>query len=243
MNLMRSVRWVFGLVGVLVFVAACGDDAKPAEAQGAGTPSEPAKAAVVDPNENPALRDPTKAKLEAPAQFKVEFETTAGKFTMVCERRWSPHGVDRFYNLVQAGYYKDVAFFRVVKNFVAQFGMHGDPAVNKVWSGTRIPADPVLCSNVRGTVSFAMLQDPNTRSNQLFINLKNNASLDNMRFAPIGKVAEGMDVVDKLYSGYGDGPPQGGGPSQQSISNLGNKYLADEFPKLDYIRSARVLEN
>ncbi len=215
---------------------ACSDEAAPEAARGTGEPATPAAAPVTDATEHPGLRDPSKAVAEAPALFKVEFDTSAGKIVIACERRWSPHGVDRFYNLVQVGYYKDVRFFRVVKNFVAQFGQHGDPAVNAAWSAKKIPADPVQASNAKGALTFAMTQDPNSRSNQLFINLKNNAGLDNQRFAPIGKVTEGMDVVERINASYGEQP------KQDMISKLGNKYLQESFPELDFIKSARILE-
>lgn len=219
---------------------ACSDEAAPEAARGTGEPAQPAPVPVASANEHPGLRDPSKAVAEAPALFKVELDTSAGKIVIACERRWSPHGVDRFFNLVQVGYYNEVRFFRVVKNFVAQFGMHGDPAINKAWAARKMPSDPVQASNTRGAVTFAQAQDPNSRSNQLFINTKNNAGLDNQRFAPIGKVVEGMDAVDKLYAGYGDSAQ--GGPSQEKLGAQGNAYLAEEFPKLDFIKSARILE-
>ncbi|MSR73861.1 MAG: peptidylprolyl isomerase [Planctomycetes bacterium] len=218
----------------LVFVA-CGADASPTPAAGAGKPDAPAVALTTKPAENPALRDPAQATQKAPDVFEVEFETTKGHFVIEVDRSWSPHGADRFYNMVSVGYYNDVRIFRVVRNFVAQFGMHADPTVSKAWSGSRIPGDSVRKSNLKGTLTFAMLSDPNSRSNQLFINLKDNARLDNMGFAPVGKVTRGLDVVEGLYNGYGEEP------SQEAIAKRGNAYLDENFPKLDAIKSAYII--
>jgi peptidyl-prolyl cis-trans isomerase A (cyclophilin A) len=149
--------------------------------------------------------------------------------------------VDRFYELVASGFYDNVRFFRVLPGFVAQFGIHGDPAVAEAWEKMSIPDDPVVQSNKRGTVSFATA-GPNTRTTQLFINYRDNPALDGMGFSPIGEVVEGMQVVDSLYAGYGEGPPDGRGPDQGRIRREGNSYLEREFPKLDYIRTARIVD-
>lgn len=185
--------------------------------------------------------DPAKLTAKAPDAFKVKFETTKGNFTIEVTRSLAPNGADRFYNLVHSGYFKDIAFFRVVKGFMCQFGMHGDPAVMAKWGNARIPDDPVKSSNTRGTITFAM-GGPNTRTTQLFINFVNNARLDGMGFPSFGKVVEGMDVVDKLNGEYGDMPQQGGtGPNPGRIASEGNAYLKKDFPNLDYIKSATIL--
>ncbi|HEX7121889.1 MAG TPA: peptidylprolyl isomerase [Gemmatimonadaceae bacterium] len=172
--------------------------------------------------------------------FSVRFETSRGAFTVEAHRDWAPRGVDRFHQLVTSGYYDNNRFFRVIPNFVVQFGMHGDPAVTRTWEPLTIPDDSVMQSNRRGTVTFAT-GGPNTRTTQLFINLADNLFLDAMGFSPIGLVTEGMDVVDNIYGGYGDGPPGGNGPEQAHIASEGNAYLEREFPKLDFIRTARIV--
>jgi len=177
---------------------------------------------------------------KAPESFKARFETSQGSFTVEVTRSLSPNGADRFYNLVRAGYFTDVEFFRVVSGFMCQFGIHGDPKVSAAWRGAAIPDEPVKGSNTRGAISFAKA-GPNTRTTQLFINLVDNARLDGMGFPPFGKVTEGMDVVDKIYSGYGEGAPRGAGPDQNRIQQEGNAYLKKDFPKLDYIKSAAIL--
>jgi peptidyl-prolyl cis-trans isomerase A (cyclophilin A) len=187
-----------------------------------------------------ALLDPSKATEKAPDVYKVKFTTTKGDFTVEVHRPWAPNGADRLYNLVRIGYYKDVAFFRVIKGFMVQFGIHGDPAVNTVWRQAHIPDDPPhVQSNTRGMVTFATA-GPNTRTVQLFINYADNTRLDDMGFAPIGKVVQGMDVVDNIEGQYGEGAPMGAGPSQGRVQAEGNTYLKAEFPKLDYIKSASI---
>ena len=143
------------------------------------------------------LNDPSKATEKAPETFKVKFATTKGDFTMEVTRAWSPLGADRFYNLVKAGFFTDVTFFRVIEGFMVQFGIHGDPAVATAWRGARIQDDPVVESNKKGYVSYAMA-GPNTRTTQMFINFGNNARLDGMGFSPFGKITDGMDVVKAI---------------------------------------------
>jgi peptidyl-prolyl cis-trans isomerase A (cyclophilin A) len=184
--------------------------------------------------------DPAKLTEKAPETFKAQFNTTKGKFTIEVTRSLSPTGADRFYNLVRSGYFKDIAFFRVIPGFMCQFGIHGDPAVAAKWRDANITDDPVKGSNTRGTISFATA-GPGTRTTQLFINFGDNANLDGMGFSPFGKVTEGMDVVDKIYSGYGEGAPGGMGPDQGRVQSEGNAYLKKDFPNLDYIKSATVL--
>jgi len=176
----------------------------------------------------------------APSQYTVELDTTKGAIVIEVRRDWAPHGADRFYELVQNGYYTDVAFFRVIAGFMAQGGISGDPALNAEWREKRIPDDPIKASNMRGTVSFAT-SGPDSRTTQFFVNFSDNSRLDGMGFAPFGKVKD-MAPVDALYDGYGEGAPRGRGPSQGQMQAEGNSYLKKSFPKLDYIKSARIIE-
>lgn len=184
--------------------------------------------------------DPAKLTAKAPDSFKVKFETTKGNFTVEVTRSLAPNGADRFYNLVRSGYFKDLAFFRVIPGFMCQFGIHGDPKISAAWRSAQIPDDSVKASNVRGAITFATA-GPNTRTTQLFINFGDNANLDNMGFSPFGKVTDGMDVVDTINGEYGEGAPRGRGPDQGRVQKEGNTYLKRDFPNLDYIKSANVL--
>src|SRR5215813_13093880 len=178
---------------------------------------------------NAALKNPAALKEMAPATYKVNFDTSAGTFVVEVHRDWAPNGADRFYNLVKNGYYDDVRFFRVIPGFMVQFGINGDPALNKVWQPARIPRDPVKQSNKRGYVTYAMQggpQGPDTRTTQVFINFGDNAGLDAQGFAPFGRVTQGMDVVYKINSAYGERPDQG------RIQAEGNAYLTKEFANL-----------
>ena len=188
----------------------------------------------------PAYADPSKLTEQAPDTFKAQFDTTKGKITIEVTRALSPNGADRFYNLVRSGYFKDIAFFRVIPGFMCQFGIHGDPAVSAKWREANITDDPVKGSNTRGAITFATA-GPNTRTTQLFINFGDNHNLDRMGFSPFGKVSEGMDVVDKINGEYGEGAPGGMGPDQGRIQKEGNAYLKKDFPNLDYIKSAAIL--
>lgn len=200
------------------------------------------KAEPVEPDVKGNLRDASAPKAEAPAEFRVRFETTKGDFVVQLTREWSPQGVDHFYHLVRLGYYADIAFFRAINGFMVQFGIHGDPEINAVWSDANINDEPVKASNKRGFLTYAKSNRPNTRSTQLYINLVDNLSLDSMGFSPIGQVVEGMAVVDSLHSGYGEGAPRGRGPSQQLFSEGGNAYLKKQFPNLDYIKKTVILD-
>jgi peptidyl-prolyl cis-trans isomerase A (cyclophilin A) len=182
------------------------------------------------------LKDPAKLAAKAPESFKAKFETTKGTFVIEVHREWSPKGADRFYNLVKNGYYDGVKFFRVVPGFVVQWGIHGDPSIANDWLKANIPDDPVKGSNKRGYVTYAKSGTPNSRSVQLFINLADNARLDGMGFAPFGQVTEGMDVVDKLYSGYGEGLTK----LQGRIAEEGNAFLEKNYPELDAIKKATI---
>src|SRR5258708_2127963 len=240
MNTMRVSKRVVTCVA-LILLMAMAVTAGAATKSKAGTKGASAKSATkVDPAK---LLDPSKLKAKAPELFSARFETSKGPFVIEVHRAWSPHGADRFYNLVSNGYYDDVRFFRVVSGFMAQFGIHGNPAVNKAWQPSTIEDDPVVESNKRGMVSFAM-RGPGTRTTQLFINyVDTNARLDSMGFSPFGKVTEGMEVVDALYSGYGEGAPSGAGPAQNRLQAEGNAYLKTDFPQLDFIKTPRIVSN
>lgn len=186
---------------------------------------------------HPAMLDPSKANEKAPETFRAKFETTKGDIVFECTRDWAPNGVDRFYNLVKVGFFDDVAFFRVVKSFVAQWGIHGDPKVSAVWSDANLPPDPVKQSNKRGMLTYAMAGRPDTRSTQLFVNFKDNTNLDAMGFAPICKVAEGMEIADKLYGTYAEAITD----KQGLIQSQGNDYLRSKWPELDYIKTAVIV--
>lgn len=187
-----------------------------------------------------SLLNPASLKSQAPAVFDAKFTTSKGDFVIEVTRAWSPHGADRFYNLVKSHFYDGAAFFRVVQGFVVQFGLSPRPDVSRAWASANIPDDTVSQSNAKGTVTFATA-GPNTRTTQVFINLGDNSSLDSMGFSPFGKVISGMDVVDKLYAEYGDGPPSGNGPDQGRIQNEGKPYLEKSFPQLDVIKTAVVV--
>ena len=186
------------------------------------------------------LLDPGKPTTPAPATFSVTFTTTKGDFVVEVRREWAPSGADRFYNLVRAGFYDNVRFFRTVKGFMVQFGINGDPAVSKAWQNANIPDDTVKESNRRGFLTFATA-GPNTRTTQLFINLVDNTRLDPLGFSPFGQVTRGMEVVDSLYAGYGEGPPGGQGPDQDRIEAEGNVYLEKHYPLLDAVKTARLV--
>ena len=173
--------------------------------------------------------------------YKVKFETSKGDFVILVQHDWAPNGADRFAELVENGFYNDCRFFRVINGYMAQVGRNGDPSVNGRWQNRKIPDDRVLEHNLPGYVTFAT-SGPNSRTTQFFINLGSNIRLDGDGFAPFGRVVQGMDVVESLYDGYGEGAPQGRGPSQGKIQAEGNAYLNREFPKLDYIKRATIIE-
>ncbi|HSQ29486.1 MAG TPA: peptidylprolyl isomerase [Gemmatimonadaceae bacterium] len=184
-----------------------------------------------------------------PDSFLVAFETSRGRFDVMARKNWAPVGVDRFYTLLESHYYDDVRFFRVVKNFVAQFGLSGDPRLNDAWRVRRIADEPVKHTNSRGAIAYAR-GGPGTRTMQIFVNLRDNPRLDTLNtfgFPPIAEVVSGMGIVDSLYSGYGEATPRTGaqpgraGPSQDSISRQGNAYLVRGWPKLDYVKTARIV--
>ena len=207
-------RWIFA------FAAASALVAMPATAQ---TP----------------LANPASLREQAPATYKVKFDTSKGPFVVEVTRAWAPRGADRFYNLVKNGFYDNVRFFRVISGFMVQFGIHGDPGVMANWRTAQIQDDPVTQSNTRGMITFATA-GPNTRTSQVFINFANNSQLDQSGFAPFGKVVSGMNVVDALNAEYGEGAPRGRGPDQSRLQSEGNAYLAKDFPRMDYIKKATI---
>jgi peptidyl-prolyl cis-trans isomerase A (cyclophilin A) len=190
---------------------------------------------------DPVVGLPPEATAEAPSVFRVRFETSKGAFVLEAHRAWAPLGADRLYQLVQSRFFDNTRFFRAMTGFMVQFGLHGDPEVNAAWQNLAIRDDSVAQSNLRGTMSFAT-GGPGSRTTQVFINLVDNRALDDMGFSPVGMVIEGMAVVDSLYAGYGDGYPSGFGPDQARIMSEGNAYLEREFPKLDFIRTARLVD-
>ncbi|MGQ0503902.1 MAG: peptidylprolyl isomerase [Myxococcaceae bacterium] len=227
---MTSSRLFVGL-GVALALAACKKTPDPASTPTVATDKKPTG----------TLADPSKLTETAPAVYRARFTTTQGDFVIEVTREWAPLGADRFYNLVKNGYYNDTAFFRVIDGFMAQFGISGDPAINPIWRAAKIPDDPVTQSNTRGMVTFAT-SGPNARTTQIFINYGDgHTNLDSMGFAPFGQVVEGMAVVDKLYNGYGEGEPRGQGPNQMLIQVKGNAYLKSDFPKLDYVKTAKLV--
>jgi peptidyl-prolyl cis-trans isomerase A (cyclophilin A) len=201
---------------VLLFAAGCADQ-----------PASVKKAA-------PALPE------KAPEVYRVKFETTRGVFVAEISRSWAPRGAEHFYTLARSRYYDGVPFYRVVRNFVAQFGISFDAASANLWSQLRIPDDPVKQKNKKGTLCFAA-QGSGSRTTQVFINLKDNLELDKSGFAPIGRVMEGMEVVARLYSSYGEMAPRGNGPDPQHMEREGKAYLDRAFPRLDYIQRATIL--
>jgi len=207
------------VAAVLLALVLTGPIAGPAWSQGLGNPA--------------ALTEP------APPTYKVKFDTSRGPFVIEVHRDWAPNGADRFYNLVKNGFFDNARFFRVISGFMVQFGINADPKISGVWREARIKDDPVRQSNKRGMITFATA-GPNTRTTQVFINFGDNAPLDRQGFAPFGQVVSGMNVVDALYSGYGEGAPSGLGPEQGRIQMEGNAYLMKEFGKLDYIKKATI---
>jgi peptidyl-prolyl cis-trans isomerase A (cyclophilin A) len=185
------------------------------------------------------LPNPAALNEQAPANYKVRFDTSKGAFVIEVRRDAAPNGADRFYNLVKSGFYDNARFFRVVGGFMVQFGINGDPAIMARWRDATIKDDPVKVSNQRGFITFAT-SGPDSRTTQVFINFGDNGRLDSMGFAPFGKVIAGMEVIDKLYAKYGDAPPHGAGPDQSRIQTEGNRYLNKSFPKLDFVKKATI---
>jgi peptidyl-prolyl cis-trans isomerase A (cyclophilin A) len=182
------------------------------------------------------LKDPTQLTEQAPASYRVRFDTSQGLFVIAVDRAWAPLAADRFYNLVKNGFYNDTRFFRVLDGFMVQFGLHADPSVQSAWRSANLKDEPVTQRNTRGFVSFTRESGPNSRYTMIFINYKDNSYLDADGFAPFGQVVSGMDVVDRLYSGYG----RQNIPDQRRILREGNAYLQAEYPKLDFVKAATI---
>ena len=227
MNLHRLV--LTGLLCTLFGAAAC-------------SPAEEESADEATSDRNPLLFARTIQRSgPTPDRFRVRFETTAGEFVVEAHREWSPLGVDRFHQLVRAGFYDDTRFYRVVDGFMAQFGLNGDWQVNYVWKDENLQDEPVVRSNTRGRLAFAK-GGPHTRTTELYVNFADNSRLDVLGFSPFAEVVEGMEAVDRIYSGYGEGPPAGDGPYAAMIHARGNAYLDEEFPELTRIIRATVIE-
>jgi len=224
---MRAVLSVFSMA-TIIGLSGCATF-------GARTPVPDSPRTILLNPEHLAMTQP------APERYKVLFETTSGDFVVEVTRELAPAGADRFFNLVRHGYYDGVRFFRVLPGFVAQFGIHSEPEVTRVWKSARIPDDSVRASNERGTLTFATA-GPDTRTVQLFINLADNSRLDSMGFAPFGRVTGGMDAVDRFHSGFGEGPPRGRGPDQGRMEEEGEEYLSTDFSQLDRVLTARILD-
>ena len=239
---MRKTRWIAVVAFACLVAMLCGQ----AQAQETNPPVKPKSAASgatahrsVSPYERVLLR-PATLTAKAPATYQVKFITTKGDFVITVTRAWAPLGADRFYNLARHHFYDNTSFFRVLKGFVVQWGISAYPPVSAAWSHAPIKDDPVVQSNLRGYLTYAM-GGPNTRTTQVFINLVDNKRLDGMGFAAFGQVTEGMDVVDSLYSGYGEGAPDGKGPAQDNIEKTGKPYLDKDFPQLDSVKTTSLI--
>ena len=237
----RAARAAAGIALVFFAAAANSGAQTPAPAKSPSSQGTTTKksTATARPTYDRALLRPALLKEKAPDEYKVQFSTTRGDFVVTVTRAWAPLGADRFYNLIKHHFYDNASFFRVLPNFMAQFGISAYPAVNAVWENANIKDDPVTQSNTRGYVTFAT-GGPNTRTTQVFINFGDNKRLDHDGFAPFGRVTEGMNVVDMFYDQYGEGAPSGGGPDQNQIQKQGKPYLDKGWPKLDYIKTATI---
>lgn len=251
-------RKMIALAAVLALPAAVAAQGTAAKAPAKPATAQPAKPAAKQPAKSaakqrakapagrgtaaaPGLSAAAKAKLKnpaalkdvAPAEFRASFDTSAGPFVVLVRKSWAPKGADRFYNLVKYGFFDGTRFFRVVPNFMVQFGINGDPAIQRPWRDADITDDPVTQGNRRGTMTFAN-RGPNSRSTQVFINFKDNSFL-NDRFAPFGEIVSGMEAVDKINAEYRENPDQG------RIQAEGNAYLTKAFPRLDYVKKATIV--
>ena len=214
----------------------------PAPASTSASPSPSPSTSPAATHHAPSELDPSLATAQAPEVFLADFTTTKGDFVVEVHRAWAQHGADRFFNLIKLGFYDDTRFFRAIDGFMVQFGIPGDPAVAAKWRDAQIPDDPVTQSNLRGFMTFAQTGRPDSRTTQVFILFSNHPTLDASGFAPFAKVVRGMEVVDGLYEGYGEGAPKGAGPDQNRIQTEGNVYLDRDFPRLDRVLRTRIVE-
>ncbi len=220
----KRTRWYLGAIVALTTVSCSG--------------GEEAQTQADRPVRSPLLQRDNYAET-APNEYHVTLETSVGQVVINVHRSWGPLGADRFYNLAKGGFYDDTRIYRVLENFMAQWGLNGDPYVNQVWKSAFIVDDPVVESNTRGRLAFAK-GGVHTRTTEVFISYKDNSALDAEGFTPIGEVVAGMDVVDAFHAGYGDGPPRGDGPYQAMASARGNEYFDEEFPELTKIITVTV---
>jgi peptidyl-prolyl cis-trans isomerase A (cyclophilin A) len=199
-------------------------------------------ACSADRKQEKPVEQPAKKPAQAPAKFHVKLDTTKGDVVIESTREWAPRGADRFYELVENGFYEGSRFFRVRPKFAVQFGISKDPKMNELWQQLQLPDDPVKQSNKRGYLSFAK-RGPSTRTTQVFVNLRDNTNLDSQGFSPFGRIVEGLDNIEKLYSGYGEVAPLGGsGPDPAKLQMMGDEYAQRSFPRLDTINSAKVID-
>jgi len=237
--MVRHSTLVLLTLALIGWLPACEPKPEPTATTATATATAKPKPSAKKPT-GPPLLTPKAATLKAPDKVKVKFTTTKGDIVIELIREWAPRGVDRVYNLVKIGFYKDIAFHRVVKDFVVQWGIHGDPKVSAAWRKAYLADEMVKQPNKAWTVTFAK-SGSDTRTTQIFINLKDNSEdLDKQGFSPIGQVVEGKDVVKKLYADYGESVMGRGGNTE--VFKQGNFYLEQKWPKLDYIKSATILE-
>ena len=232
----RIAPWLILVFAAAVISAAAFAQSQTSTPKSSTATSTSASGGQAKSSSGPSLLHPETLKAKAPEVYEVKFETTKGDFVIQVTRAWAPLGADRFYNLVKNHFYDGASFFRVVPGFVVQFGLTGNPAVNKAWNSANIKDDPVTQSNKPGYITFAMA-GPNTRTTQVFINFSDNSRLDSMGFSPFGKVTSGMEVINQLYGGYADAPTS----HQGEITNEGKAYLDKNFPKLDSIKKATII--
>jgi peptidyl-prolyl cis-trans isomerase A (cyclophilin A) len=228
----------------MVLLAACAGlafaQAKQTPPKAPSKSSAPAKSTTA-PSYDKALLNPAALTAKAPDEFDVKFATTKGDFTLKVTRAWSPNGADRFYNLVKHHFFDDAPFYRAVAGFMVQFGISAYPEVTKAWANATIKDDKVAESNKLGYITFAMTQQPNSRTTELFIGLRDNSYLDSQGFAPFGQVTSGMDVVEQLYTGYGDMPAmRGHGPDPSRLGSQGRAYIEKNFPLIDSIKTITI---
>ncbi len=198
--------------------------------------SEPAQPGPAQPTPAPAPAAPAVWPEKAPEVFKVKFACTMGDFVIECHKDWAPIGVERFFELAKSGFFNDGGFFRVVPGFVVQFGLPADPGLAATWRTKTLKDEPVKKGNAKGMVTFAKTNAPNSRTTQLFINLGDNAQLDGMGFSAFGQVVEGMDIVQKINAEYGQNP------RQDLIQSMGNEYLKQAFPRMDFVKSVSLIQ-